>query len=130
RIDALSTEEKRVLQDASVVGEAVATTLLTRLSGRGTARALRGLRGKDLLRPVAGAGRYEFKHAVIRDVAYESLPRTDRAARHRLAAELLETGSEPHGERIAVLSHHYEQAWDLSRSRTGVAPDATVARRA
>ena len=34
-----------------------------------------------------GPGRYGFRHALIRDVAYASLPRGERARLHELAAE-------------------------------------------
>lgn len=133
RLDGLPPREKEALQDASVSGEATWDQLVERLSGVGR-RVMKSLEARDLLRRrpqsiVAGAIEYEFKHVLIRDVAYESLPRRDRAIRHLKVAEWLR--SPERGlvdEPIAALAHHYEQAWLLSRSRTGpgAAPDVGV----
>jgi tetratricopeptide (TPR) repeat protein len=136
RLDALGAEEKRALQDASVAGQSTWSALMERLWG-GTAIGplLRALEARDLLhrRPntaVPGAVEYEFKHALIRDVAYASVPRADRAARHLQIADWLREATGDAEQFVDRLAHHYEQAWLLSRSRTGAAPPSDTARQA
>ena len=101
RLDRLSTAAKATLQDASVAGSVTWDALLETMAsdGRGRApaslgEALTELEDRDILRRrpgsrVPGAVELAFKHDVIRDVAYESLPRADRALRHRRIADWL-----------------------------------------
>ena len=52
--------------------------------------------------------RYIFKHALIQDVAYESLLRSHRVTHHRRIAEILETQfAEIVTEQPEVVAHHY-----------------------
>ncbi len=134
RLDGLPEEEKRVLQDASVSGEAAWDRLVERISDVPNARAaLRALEARDLLRRrprslIPRAVEYEFKHVLIRDVAYESLPRAHRAARHLDIAGWLRSESAAFPEEpVATLAYHYERAWLLARSRTGPPPDPETA---
>jgi class 3 adenylate cyclase/tetratricopeptide (TPR) repeat protein len=137
RLDALPEDEKRLLQEASVCGSVTWGALLADVSDvADSRRALRGLVARDLLRrrsrsSVRGTAEYELKHALIRDVAYEALPRSERATRHLQIAEWIrghsdETRSEP----IGMLAYHYERAWELTRSRTGTVAPREVAARA
>ena len=58
---------------------------------------------------------YAFKHVLTRDVAYESLPRRQRAQAHAAAAEWIEhVSGERAGELVEVLAHHYDAAYSLS----------------
>ena len=64
-----------------------------------------------------------FKHILTRDVAYESLPRRDRADAHTSAARWLErTSGERAGEFAELLAYHYATAVALA-SESGSAPD-------
>lgn len=123
RLDGLSSEEKRILQDASVAGQVVWDRLVEQLSGGpAVAGSLARLEVRGLLRRrgasrVRDAVELEFKHALIRDVAYESLPRAERAAKHRVVADWL--GDNLERPSPGALAHHYEQAWILSRSPEG-----------
>lgn len=135
RLDALPFEEKRVLQDASVAGEVTWDRLVDRLAEVRTAPAVlrrledRGLLVRRRVSRVPKAREFAFGHLLVRDVAYESLPRKDRAARHlEVAGWLREVTPEPTPENVAVLAEQYEQAWELSLSRTGPSPPAEVAR--
>src|SRR5207253_6427416 len=70
----------------------------------------------DALPIFAGEREYIFKHILTRDVAYESLPRRDRAAAHaEVAAWIEETTGERQGEFVELLAHHYAEAF---RSRS------------
>jgi tetratricopeptide (TPR) repeat protein len=90
RLDALSRPERRVLQHASVVGQTFWEGSLTGVAvdeGLDLSGALAELQEKELVVPVAGsrlAGEqeYAFKHALIRDVAYSTLPKAVRARKH------------------------------------------------
>ena len=135
RLDGLPPDEKQVLQDASVAGDATWDGLEEHLSEvPDPHRALLSLEGRDLLRrratsAVPGTVEYGFKHPLIREVAYESLPRLERARRHLQIAEWLRgrapsTSDEP----VAALAHHYERAWELGRSTTGRRPPFGTAR--
>jgi class 3 adenylate cyclase/tetratricopeptide (TPR) repeat protein len=98
RLDTLPEHEKRVAQDASVVGRIFWDKLVAHISGDDPDRIgehLRRLRVKDLVvvrepSSLAGAVEYGFRHALIRDVAYDTLPKRDRAVLHRDIARWVE----------------------------------------
>jgi tetratricopeptide (TPR) repeat protein len=133
RMDGLSPEEKRALQDASVAGTATWTGLVRRMWGDDAAEpALASLVRRDLLRPEAQSAvpsdeQLTFKHVLIRDVAYESLPRAARATRHQVVGAWLREQAVAMAEPpLADLAYHSEQAWLLMRSRTGPGPGRDV----
>ena len=132
RLDGLPPGEKRVLQDAAVCGEAAWDRLLEAMSGAADVRpALKRLVQRGLLRqrpysPVPGAAEYGFKHVLIREVAYESIPRRDRSELHLRVATWLRDAALAE-EPVAELAHHYEQAWRLSRSGAAEAGDRDLA---
>ena len=88
RLDTLPADQKELLQDASVCGTTTWDALLAQVSDVAERRvALRALVARGLLRKnptsaVADSDEYEWKHALIRDVAYGSLPKAVRAERH------------------------------------------------
>jgi class 3 adenylate cyclase/tetratricopeptide (TPR) repeat protein len=125
RLDALSSEEKDLLQDASVLGKVVWTGALAAISQIPHPLAeerLHGLRRKEFLRherrsSVAGETQYAFLHLLMRDVAYGQIPRAERADKHRLAAEWLESLPADRAEdRAEMLAHHYLSALEFARS--------------
>jgi class 3 adenylate cyclase/tetratricopeptide (TPR) repeat protein len=130
RLDGLPTAEKRLLQDAAVVGDAVWEDLLDDLlEGAKSRPLLRSLEARDLLRRrrrsgLPGSSEYGFKHVLIREVAYESLPRAERARKHLEIARWL-TEDAGHDD-PAMLAHHFESAWLLLRTRTGPPPPSEV----
>ncbi len=117
RIDGLPAEEKRVLQDAAVVGRAFWEAALG--GGRGTGDAatlLRNLerRGLVVARPTStlpGQVEYLFRHALIRDVAYAAVPKARRAVAHAEVGEWIERLA---GERLdemgELVAYHYRSA--------------------
>jgi class 3 adenylate cyclase/tetratricopeptide (TPR) repeat protein len=137
RLDALPPEEKHVLQDASVAGDATWDALVAHVSEiPQPGRVLLSLERRDILwrhetSSVAGAVEYGFKHPLIREVAYESLPRVERVRRHLQTAEWLRRRERSGTDLpVAVLAHHYERAWELERSAKGQRPSRTTARAA
>ncbi|MDP9265670.1 MAG: AAA family ATPase, partial [Chloroflexota bacterium] len=132
RLDALPAEEKRLLADASVCGSTTWRAVLEQLSDVAEPGAvLRALVDRGLLheRPtssVAGTTEYGWKHALIRDVAYETLPRAIRAERHVQVAEWLRATAPGGREPTEAISYQYERAWELSRRRTAPGPSEDV----
>jgi class 3 adenylate cyclase/tetratricopeptide (TPR) repeat protein len=137
RLDALPDDEKRILQEISVGGTVTWEALLVEISDvRDPRSALRGLVARDLVRKrprssIAGTVEYELKHTLIRDVAYDALPKSERARQHLQIAEWLRARSpKSSDEPLAAIAHHYERAWELARSKTGPSPSDAVSRQA
>jgi class 3 adenylate cyclase/tetratricopeptide (TPR) repeat protein len=134
RLDGLPPDERRVLRDAAVCGEAAWDRLLQTLSGGADVReALKRLVQRGLLqqRPystVPGAEEYGFRHVLIREVAYASIPRRDRSGLHLQVATWLREASRLPEEPLAELAHHYELAWRLSHSSAAGTADPAMAR--
>ncbi len=131
RLDLLSPLEKRVIQDASVVGRSFwpgAIMVMDALSPDETGTALARLAERDLVeeRPasaLADEREFTFTHALIREVAYSTLPKTARSEHHRRLAGWLAQAAPEHGEEfLEVLAHHLEQAWRY-RFETGERAD-------
>ena len=134
RLDTLSAERKALLQDAAVVGKVFWAGALTRMSGRDSREievALHEFSRKQLVRrarvsSLEGEAEYSFWHALLCDVAYQQIPRAERARRHaEFAAWLVERAGEGVGDVADILIHHYERArelahaaGDLERART------------
>jgi tetratricopeptide (TPR) repeat protein len=113
RLDTLSAEEKKLLQDAAVLGRVFWLGALGRERWTLEAR-LHSLARKEFVTPnrrstVAGEDEYVFRHALVRDVAYEQIPRAQRVDKHLAAAEWMESlgRTEDHAE---MLAHHYASA--------------------
>ena len=72
---------------------------------------------------VNGQAEYSFGHLLIRDVAYQQIPRAARVRKHRAAAAWIERLA---GDRVTdhaeILAHHYGQALQLARA-AGLADD-------
>jgi class 3 adenylate cyclase/tetratricopeptide (TPR) repeat protein len=124
RLDALEPFERRLVQQAAVVGRTFwegSLAALARSEGRDLSRALRALQEKDILVPGAGgrlAGERElaFKHVLIRDVAYSMLPKAVRSRKHfEVGAFIEERLGDRADEVVALLAEHYGRAAALGR---------------
>jgi hypothetical protein len=113
RIDLLPAAEKEALQAAAVIGRVFWTGPVYELVG--------GMPDFDLLakrdfirrRPgssLPGEREYAIKHALTREVAYESVPKAKRAHLHAAFAEWLERGGDASDEYASLLAHHYFEA--------------------
>jgi hypothetical protein len=65
---------------------------------------------------IEGQRQFAFTHVLIRDVAYDLLPRADRARRHALVAEFFESSTGVSGEAIGALARHWRDAGDFTRA--------------
>ena len=124
RLDSLRPFERRLVQQASVVGRTFWEGSLVALAqgeGEDLGRALSSLQQKDILVP-AGEGRLEgerelgFKHVLIRDVAYGMLPKAVRSRRHFEVGAFLEArAGDRTAEVLSLLADHYGRAAALGR---------------
>ncbi|MGH3134093.1 MAG: ATP-binding protein, partial [Gaiellaceae bacterium] len=119
RLDLLPSDEKAMLQDAAVVGRAFWLGSLARLAGCTPSEArdaLSRLRVKEIVlprEPPAFSGEHEFvfRHVLIRDVAYDSLPKALRAEKHLEVARWAEEQAGERREEIAeLLAAHFAHA--------------------
>jgi class 3 adenylate cyclase len=116
RLDRLDRQEREVLERGAVEGE---------LFHRGTVQALAAeeievtprlasLVRKELVRPdrpqLPREDAYRFRHLLIRDAAYDALPKATRADLHRRFADWLERRAEELVELDEILGYHLEQA--------------------
>src|ERR1700681_566476 len=117
RLDLLPPMERRVLQLGSVFGRAFRAAGVGALEQGLAAQAGRlceNLADRDLVR-AADSDRYAFRHILIQEVAYSTLPRSERARLHGAAARWVESTSE--GREVAVaeiLAFHHREAAVLS----------------
>jgi class 3 adenylate cyclase/tetratricopeptide (TPR) repeat protein len=119
RLDGLEPQARRLLQDASVLGKTFTVRGLAALSGLDEDNLrpqLDGLTRKELLvletDPLSPErGQYGFLQALVQRVAYETLSRRDRKARHVAAAKFLaeQAGMDP-DEIAEVIASHYRDA--------------------
>src|SRR5579884_1707132 len=124
RIDGLSAEEKRLLQDASVLGKVFwAGALAGEVEGVLHSLERKGMVRRERRSSVAGETQYAFRHVLVRDVAYGQIPRAARGERHVRAADWIDGlgRAEDHAELVA---HHLGAALELGvdvRDRARVA---------
>jgi class 3 adenylate cyclase len=123
RLDALPPRERSLVLDASVIGRVFWRRVLGSLgweSGSLSA-ALDSLEQRDLIRhePISRVGgdqQFTFKHALIRDVAYATLPRAKRRSRHAAVARFVEEDAGELEAVAAFLAHHWREAGDTDRA--------------
>ncbi|MDX6364886.1 MAG: hypothetical protein QOC85_3947 [Streptomyces sp.] len=134
RLDRLDTHERAVIERGAVEGELFhrgAVRQLTNGSSDGLDTQLIGLVRKELIRPdratFPGDDAYRFRHLLIRDAAYDALPKETRADLHLRFADWL-SGHPELVELDEIVGYHLEQAARYGRE-LGKA-DAGVARRA
>jgi class 3 adenylate cyclase/tetratricopeptide (TPR) repeat protein len=116
RLDGLPEDEKAVLQDAAVVGRVFWIGAVADLTDRPDAEVrdvLGRLRVKELVvphEPSSFSDEYEFafRHNLIRDGAYDSLPKSLRADKHAGVARWAERRAGDRAEEIAELVATHE----------------------
>jgi class 3 adenylate cyclase len=125
RLDALPPAERQVLLDAAVVGRVFWGGVLSRFQPErdDQSAVLGSLERRDLIRRAAvsrirGEQQFTFKHVLIRDVAYQTLPRAERRQRHGTVARFLEEATPDLGDAAAALGHHWREAGEPQRAIT------------
>lgn len=117
RIDRLPAGELRLVQQASIFGRLFWDQAIANLSGTVPAElvpALQSLHGRELIfqhetSQVRGALEFVFKHAALRDVAYEGILKKTRRQYHAQAAGWLE-GLPEIDAQAGMIAEHYELA--------------------
>jgi class 3 adenylate cyclase/tetratricopeptide (TPR) repeat protein len=137
-IDSLSQPAREVLRMASVVGTTFdVATLQGSFSGVTSSsrldEALSDLVSQSMLLAGIGSGArraYDFRHALIREVAYDSLAFAKRRRMHHQVAECLEVSHEADLEAVyESLVHHYQLSRDSAKTSVFAVKAAEKARR-
>jgi class 3 adenylate cyclase/tetratricopeptide (TPR) repeat protein len=134
RLDQLDPDERAVLERGAVEGRVFhrsAVQALLDQDGQLSSRLVALVR-KELVRPerpqFSADDAYRFRHLLIRDAAYDALPKSVRAELHERFSVWLEERGTHLVELDEILGHHLEQAarykWELGQ------PDAGLAERA
>lgn len=119
RLERLPSDERVVVQHGSVVGKefwfGAVQALTTEELRQEIGRSLQSLVRRDLLEPqmsqLAGEDSFRFAQTLMRDAAYNALPKEHRAELHeKVAAWLRERAGDRVGEYEEILGYHLEQA--------------------
>ena len=134
RLDQLNEAERKVLERGSVEGEIFHRGGVQALAPEETqvTTRLAALVRRQLVRPdraqIAGDDGYRFRHLLIRDAAYDALPKAVRADLHARFADWLDEHGNSLVERDEIVGYHLEQA---ARYRIELGqPDPDLAERA
>jgi class 3 adenylate cyclase/tetratricopeptide (TPR) repeat protein len=127
RLDRLGRDERAVIERGSVEGKVFHRGAVAELSNglrESVWSHLQTLVRKELIRPdrtdLPGEDAFRFRHLLIRDAAYEAMPKELRADLHERFADWLDQiGPEHLAERDEIIGYHLEQAY---RYRTELAP--------
>lgn len=99
QLDDLDDASREVLQTGSVAGPVLPAAALPELGVPHADHALGDLTGSGLLRgphdDLLGPGAYTYRHVLLRDAAYDTLPRARRASLHLRFARWLQTHRVP-----------------------------------
>jgi class 3 adenylate cyclase/tetratricopeptide (TPR) repeat protein len=121
RLDQLEPGERRVLERGSVEGNSFHRSAVEALGPEETAvpTKLVTLVRKDLVRPyeasLPGDDAFRFRHLLIRDAAYDGLPKSVRAQLHETFANWLDQRASDLAERDEIIGYHLEQAYGYRR---------------
>ncbi|MGD0811386.1 MAG: AAA family ATPase, partial [Acidimicrobiales bacterium] len=128
RLDALDPRTRLLVADAAILGTRFSAEALVAVSGRSEAEVQSGLAelvrrevlqvSADKLSPQRGDHR--FTQEMLRQVAYATLARRDRKARHLAAAEYLRSTFADDGEEVMdIVARHYVDALEAVPSDVG-----------
>jgi class 3 adenylate cyclase/tetratricopeptide (TPR) repeat protein len=136
RIDVLPEHARAALLSAAVIGKTFWRGLLqAAVSIDDIDDALGQLEARDLVHrdsssQLSDEVQFTFKHMLIREVAYSTLPRAVRRERHAAVARHVEERFEGVGETLpAILAHHWREAGEPARAIPYLLAAADAARR-
>jgi class 3 adenylate cyclase/tetratricopeptide (TPR) repeat protein len=136
RLDQLEPAERGVLERGSVEGRVFHRGAVQALAPDESQveKRLNGLVRKELVRPdkpqLPGEDAYRFRHLLIRDAAYEALPKATRGELHERFAAWLEQHGAELVELDEILGYHLEQAHRYRAELGGEASGEELGRRA
>jgi predicted ATPase/class 3 adenylate cyclase len=124
RLDRLASADKSTLQQASVVGRVFRDAAVHRLGDDTRPATFDALQTKELIFPrepaaFTGTAEFIFKHALLRDVTYETVLKRLRRQYHAQVAGWLAEVAGQHDrqdEYAAAIGDHYEQAGQMEAS--------------
>ena len=136
RLDGLPAEERSLLLDAAIVGKVFWVDALRAISPDASDpnALLEKLQRRDLIRRehpsiLEGQQQFGFTHVLIRDVAYDLLPRSERAHRHARVAEFFGQSGGSTSEAIGALARHWRDAGNHERAVEQLTRAAELAER-
>ncbi len=116
RLDQLPAPERQVILDASVIGDFFWQGTLEALGNNGAlVEILNALERRGLIRHSAASRIRDdqellFKHGLVREVAYSTLPKAARRERHAVVARFIERAAGDPTAYAAILAHHWREA--------------------
>jgi class 3 adenylate cyclase/tetratricopeptide (TPR) repeat protein len=121
RIDRLSEIPKRLLQTAAVVGKTFAPSILRRIVGEDPKLEIHLLELQALefivSKPIRGETRYEFRHDLLHEVAYNSMLVRRRKELHEAVASAIEVVyADEIQEFYEILAHHLSKSGNTAKA--------------
>jgi DNA-binding CsgD family transcriptional regulator len=119
RLEPLGVDDRRVVEQAAVIGRAFSLDLLGATLGTPTDALLAALRrSRDLqLIDELGPTQFRFRHVLTREAIYDGFLSAEVRAKHRAIAEALEAASPADG-RLEALAYHWTLAGDAAKAST------------
>ena len=126
RLDAIDPSQRALMQRASVVGRVFwesAVAHLSQADGVATAttvQQLEGLREREMILKreesnFEGTNEYLFRHAILRDVTYESIVPHQRRVYHKQVAEwLIIVAGDRSDEYTSLIAEHYQAGGEMA----------------
>jgi class 3 adenylate cyclase/tetratricopeptide (TPR) repeat protein len=135
RVDSLPPAPRRVIEAAAIEGRAFHRGAISALlaDGADVEGALAELEQRELVRPgpadIDGERGYRFTHILVRDAAYELIPKRRRADLHVAFAGWLREETGDRRELDEIIGYHLEQAYGYRRDlgRVDAAPHRALA---
>ncbi len=126
RLDSLPQAEKKILQRASVVGRLFWDQVVAKLAAgeesTDVTPLLDAVQERELIfqrrrSAFEGTHEYTFKHALLRDVTYETVLLKLRRVYHAQVAQWLESNAKDRlGEYLSLIARHYELAGEKTEA--------------
>jgi class 3 adenylate cyclase len=122
RLDQLPALERQVILDASVVGDFFWQGTLEALGSKeGLVETLHALERRGLVRHssvsrIRDEQELIFKHGLVREVAYSTIPKALRRERHAVVARFLEQAAGDPTAYAVILAHHWREAGDVANA--------------
>ena len=122
RLDGLTTEERRVLDDCAVLGRRGSVTSIEVMAKKHLGMSevqsvLDSLEAKELLilSGVGDSAKWTFRSDLVREVAYSTLTKADRARAHQGIAIWMEENEDTgHDAVVDRITHNYVRAAELA----------------